>query len=88
MNSRVILATDNRHRTDELTEQVTEYLSSFLQFQSLYKAISQRPSIDEENEENGEEERGKMEKKMRTMKKRKMMNREDGGMTKTLMPPG
>lgn len=58
MNSRVILATDNRHRTDELTEQVTEYLSSFLQFQSLYKAISQRPSIDEENEENGEEERG------------------------------
>lgn len=58
MNSRVILATDNRHRTDELTEQVTEYLSSFLQFQSLYKAISQRPSADEEDDDDDEEEKG------------------------------
>lgn len=57
MNSRVILATDNRHRTDELTEQVTEYLSSFLQFQSLYKAISQRPSADEEDEDDDDEEK-------------------------------
>nr|ODN93206.1 hypothetical protein L203_00475 [Cryptococcus depauperatus CBS 7841]ODO02636.1 hypothetical protein L204_01375 [Cryptococcus depauperatus CBS 7855] len=42
INSRIVLATDNRHRTDELTEQVTEYLTSFLQFQKLYKAISSK----------------------------------------------
>ncbi|TYJ55751.1 hypothetical protein B9479_003527 [Cryptococcus floricola] len=61
MKSRVILATDNRHRTDELTEQVTEYLASFLQFQSLYKAIAQRPVEDNEDEEDGEDEDGEGE---------------------------
>ncbi|WWC60579.1 uncharacterized protein I303_103153 [Kwoniella dejecticola CBS 10117] len=39
INSGVILATDNRHRTDDLSEQVTEYLSSFLAFRDLYKNI-------------------------------------------------
>ncbi|ODO07596.1 hypothetical protein L198_01177 [Cryptococcus wingfieldii CBS 7118] len=61
MKSRVILATDNRHRTDELTEQVTEYLASFLQFQSLYKAIAQRPVEDNEDGEDGEDEDGEGE---------------------------
>ncbi|WVQ97005.1 hypothetical protein IAU59_004115 [Kwoniella sp. CBS 9459] len=41
INSGIILATDNRHRTDDLSEQVTEYLKSFLQFRELYKNIKQ-----------------------------------------------
>ncbi|KAK8865631.1 hypothetical protein IAR55_000776 [Kwoniella newhampshirensis] len=40
IRSGVILATDNRHRTDDLSEQVTEYLSSFLQFRELYKPLT------------------------------------------------
>ncbi|WVW80431.1 hypothetical protein I302_102413 [Kwoniella bestiolae CBS 10118] len=44
INSGVILATDNRHRTDDLSEQVTEYLSSFLAFRDLYKHIKKRKS--------------------------------------------
>ncbi|OCF31886.1 hypothetical protein I317_02932 [Kwoniella heveanensis CBS 569] len=44
INSGIILATDNRHRTDELSEQVTEYLKSFLQFRELYKNIRQLKS--------------------------------------------
>ncbi|WVF70953.1 hypothetical protein IAT40_005748 [Kwoniella sp. CBS 6097] len=41
IKSGIILATDNRHRTDDLSEQVTEYLKSFLQFRELYKNIKQ-----------------------------------------------
>ncbi|WWC88156.1 uncharacterized protein L201_003061 [Kwoniella dendrophila CBS 6074] len=44
INSGVILATDNRHRTDDLSEQVTEYLSSFLAFRDLYKHVKRLKS--------------------------------------------
>jgi Ras-related GTP-binding protein C/D len=37
IKSGVILATDNRTRNDASVEQVTEYLSRFLQFRNLYK---------------------------------------------------
>lgn len=37
IRSGVVLATDNRHRNDATLEQVTEYLSRFLQFRDLYK---------------------------------------------------
>jgi Ras-related GTP-binding protein C/D len=37
IRSGVVLATDNRHRNDATLEQVTEYLSRFLQFRNLYK---------------------------------------------------
>jgi Ras-related GTP-binding protein C/D len=37
MASRVVLATDNRHKNEVALEQVTEYLSRFLQFRELYK---------------------------------------------------
>lgn len=39
MRSGVVLATDNRHRNDATLEQVTEYLSRFLQFRELYKWV-------------------------------------------------
>ncbi|WWD18186.1 hypothetical protein CI109_102635 [Kwoniella shandongensis] len=60
IRSGVILATDNRHRTDDLSEQVTEYLSSFLQFRELYKPLtSQKPNgvndKDERQDTNGAE---------------------------------
>ncbi|WWC68374.1 uncharacterized protein I206_102299 [Kwoniella pini CBS 10737] len=53
INSGVILATDNRHRTDDLSEQVTEYLSSFLAFRDLYKNIrkAKSPSNGDANHE-------------------------------------
>lgn len=35
--SGVVLATDNRHRNDATMEQVTEYLTKFLQFREIYK---------------------------------------------------
>ncbi|WVR05600.1 hypothetical protein IAU60_002619 [Kwoniella sp. DSM 27419] len=64
IKSGIILATDNRHRTDDLSEQVTEYLSSFLQFRDLYKHIKQVKSSnedgangdDEKTDENGDDE--------------------------------
>lgn len=37
INSGVVLATDNRHRNEATMEQVTEYLSRFLQFRDIYK---------------------------------------------------
>jgi Ras-related GTP-binding protein C/D len=37
IKSGVVLATDNRHRNDATLEQVTEYLTRFLQFRDLYK---------------------------------------------------
>lgn len=39
MASGVVLATDNRHRNDATMEQVTEYLSRFLQFREIYKCV-------------------------------------------------
>lgn len=39
IRSGVVLATDNRHRNDATLEQVTEYLSRFLQFRNLYKWV-------------------------------------------------
>ncbi|WWC96678.1 hypothetical protein V866_003550 [Kwoniella sp. B9012] len=61
INSGVVLATDNRHRTDDLSEQVTEYLSSFLAFRDLYKHIKKRksPSNGEAGAEaNGDKQNG------------------------------
>ncbi|WVQ85693.1 hypothetical protein IAT38_007859 [Cryptococcus sp. DSM 104549] len=67
IKSGVILASDNRHRTDDLSEQVTEYLSSFLQFRELYKSIGQRSKLDEadgggqDGDANGDEGEGEGE---------------------------
>ncbi|OCF56691.1 hypothetical protein L486_05545 [Kwoniella mangroviensis CBS 10435] len=61
IDSGVVLATDNRHRTDDLSEQVTEYLSSFLAFRVLYKHIKKRisPSNGQADvEANGSKENG------------------------------
>ncbi|WOO85721.1 Ras-related GTP-binding protein C [Vanrija pseudolonga] len=38
--SGVVLATDNRHRNDATMEQVTEYLSRFLQFREIYRHLA------------------------------------------------
>ncbi|KAK4687307.1 Ras-related GTP-binding protein C/D, partial [Tremellales sp. Uapishka_1] len=43
INSGVILATDNRQRNDATIEQVTVFLSRFLQFRDLYKDLKQTP---------------------------------------------
>ena len=37
INSKVVVAADNRGRNDATLELVTEYLSKFLQFRQLYK---------------------------------------------------
>ena len=37
MRSGVILASDNRHRNDDTLNQLTEYVSRFIQFRDLYK---------------------------------------------------
>ncbi|WRT65957.1 uncharacterized protein IL334_002908 [Kwoniella shivajii] len=59
INSGVILATDNRHRTDDLSEQVTEYLSSFLAFRDLYKNIKkQKPTSNGSSDPKTEKEHG------------------------------
>lgn len=39
ISSSVVLATDNRHRNDATMEQVTEYLTTFLQFRDIYKWV-------------------------------------------------
>ncbi|BEI87150.1 hypothetical protein CcaverHIS002_0704960 [Cutaneotrichosporon cavernicola] len=39
IDSGVVLATDNRHRNDATMEQVTEYLTKFLQFRDIYKKL-------------------------------------------------
>lgn len=39
IKSGVVLATDNRHRNEATMEQVTEYLSRFLQFRDIYKCV-------------------------------------------------
>lgn len=41
MKSGVVLATDNRHRNNATMEQITEYLSRFLQFRDIYKALKE-----------------------------------------------
>ncbi|RXK42517.1 hypothetical protein M231_00071 [Tremella mesenterica] len=50
INSGVIVGADNRQRNDATLEQVTEYLSRFLQFRELYKNLKMQP---EEHESNG-----------------------------------
>ncbi|RSH90467.1 hypothetical protein EHS25_001072 [Saitozyma podzolica] len=50
IKSGVVLATDNRHRNDATLEQVTEYLTRFLQFRDLYKDLRHQP----DGETNGE----------------------------------
>ncbi|KAL7423540.1 GTP-binding protein gtr2 [Cryptotrichosporon argae] len=44
IQSGVVMATDNRHRNDATMDQVTEYLSRFLQFRELYKELRPQSS--------------------------------------------
>lgn len=45
LRSRVVLATDNRHRNEATMEQVVDYLSTFLQFREFYKVLRSPPAL-------------------------------------------
>ncbi|ORX34143.1 Gtr1/RagA G protein conserved region-domain-containing protein [Kockovaella imperatae] len=58
MESRVVVASDNRGRNDATMQLVTEYLDKFLQFADLYKCLGKRKD-DGEDLENGDMSNGR-----------------------------
>ncbi len=61
IDSGVVLATDNRHRNDATMEQVTEYLTKFLQFRDIYKKLRMpnAPSEDEATDDGASSKAGR-----------------------------